>query len=45
MEYAKFNQNELKQLLTKLEQKNTLVDVLLLCKTFLTKDTEKLIKQ
>ena len=30
------NQNKLKQLLAKLEKKNTPVDVLLLCKTFLT---------
>ena len=38
------NQNEMKQLLTKLERKNTPVDVLLLCETFLTEDNTKLIK-
>ena len=44
MEYKKSDdQSEMKQLLTKLERKNTLVDVLLLCETFLTEDNTKLI--
>ena len=34
---------ELKMLLTKLEQKNSSVDVILLCETFLTKKTERLV--
>ena len=34
---------ELKLLLTKLEQKNSTVDVVLLCETFLSKNTEKLV--
>ena len=38
------NQSKIKQLLTKLERRNTPVDALLLCETFLTKDTAKLIK-
>ena len=38
------NATELKMLLTKLEQKNSPVDVILLCETFLTKKTEKLVK-
>ena len=37
------NATELKMLLTKLEQKNSPVDVILLCETFLTKKTEKLV--
>ena len=36
--------NELKLLLTKLEGKNTPTDAILLCETFLNKDTAKLIK-
>ena len=38
------NMNELKLLLTKLEGKNTPTDAILLCETFLNKDTTKLIK-
>ena len=34
---------ELKLLLTKLEQKNSTVDVVLLCEMFLSKNTEKLV--
>ena len=37
------NATELKMLLTKLEQKNSPVDVILLCETFLTKKTEWLV--
>ena len=37
------NATELKMLLTKLEQKNSPVDVILLCETFLTKKTERLV--
>ena len=37
------NATELKMLLTKLEQKNTSVDAKLLCETFLTKKTERLV--
>ena len=37
------NATELKMLLTKLEQKNSSVDVILLCETFLTKKTERLV--
>ena len=37
------NIGELKLLLTKLEQKNSTVDVVLLCETFLSKKTEKLV--
>ena len=35
---------ELKILLTELEKKNSPVDVILLCKTFLSSQTEKLVK-
>ena len=38
------NIGELKLLLTKLEQRNSMVDVILLCETFLSKNTEKLVK-
>ena len=37
------NATELKILLTKLEQKNSSVDVILLCETFLNKKTERLV--
>ena len=37
------NVTELKLLLTKLEWKNSSVDVILLCETFLNKKTEKLV--
>ena len=37
------NATELKILLTKLEQRNSPVDAILLCETFLTKKTEKLV--
>ena len=37
------NATELKILLTKLEQKNLSVDVILLCETFLNKKTERLV--
>ena len=37
------NATELKILLTKLEQKNSSVDVILLCETFLNKNTERLV--
>ena len=37
------NIGELKLLLTKLEQKNLTVDVVLLCETFLSKKTKKLV--
>ena len=37
------NTTELKILLTKLEQRNSPVDAILLCETFLTKKTEKLV--
>ena len=38
------NIRELKLLLNKLEQRNSTVDIILLCETFLNKSTEKLIK-
>ena len=37
------NVGELKLLLTKLKQRNLTVDVILLCETFLSKNTEKLV--
>ena len=37
------HQSELKHLLGTLEQKNSKVDILLLCETFLTKTTTKLV--
>ena len=37
------NARELKLLLNKLEQRNSTMDIILLCETFLNKNTEKLI--